>query len=71
MLYKSFLFLLPLSLLCGCARVEYVEVLVPQKCNVAKRERPKQSFDMGKDVKNVLIYTQMLEVDIKKCRGEK
>lgn len=65
------LLLLSALLLSGCARVEYVEVLIPTKCNVAKRERPKRSGKVNKDVIAIFAYTQALEQDLKMCRGEK
>lgn len=65
------LLLLSALLLSGCARIEYVEVLVPQKCSVAKRERPSKSGKVSVDVKAIFAYTQALERDLKMCRGDK
>ena len=69
---KCFMLLLlsPL-LLSGCARVVYEEVLIPTKCNVAKRERPSKSGKVSVDVKAIFAYTQALERDLKMCRGDK
>lgn len=65
------LLLLSAFLLSGCARVEYVEVLIPTQCGVAKRERPKQSGRVNKDVIAIFAYAQSLEQDLKICRGER
>lgn len=57
--------------LSGCAaKIEYKEVLVPQKCEVTKKYRPAQTGDILGDFKGVLVYTEMLESDLAVCLGE-
>lgn len=64
--FKCFmLLLLSALLLSGRARVVYEEVLIPTKCNVAKRERPSKSGKVSVDVKAIFAYTQALERDLK------
>ena len=58
--------------LSGCAtKVRYKEVLVPQKCEVSTKTRPLYTKNVVRDFKNVLIYTELLEQDIKICKGGK
>lgn len=65
--------LLSLVLFCGCGLqpVKTTEVLIPTQCGVAKRERPKQSGRVNKDVIAIFAYAQSLEQDLKICRGER
>lgn len=63
--------IIPLSLL-GCASevVQYKEVYLPQKCEVVKRERPKREGSLSFQVASIFAYVEVLEQDLKLCRGE-
>lgn len=58
----------------GCSfkevEVEYRNVYIPVRCDVPKRERPKKSNSIAENFKRILIYTEILEKDLKVCRGE-
>lgn len=54
----------------GCG-VKYKEVLVPVKCSVSDKTRPLYTKNVVKDFKNILIYTELLEADLKICKGGK
>ena len=58
----------------GCSvepKIEYREKLVPVKCEIPKTELPAYTGDVFSDIPNILIYTEILEADIKQCTGEK
>lgn len=65
-------FLIPLILFSACASpsVAYKEVLIPTMCDIPKKQRPLQSKDIFKDIKAILIYTELIESDLEFCRGE-
>ena len=59
----------------GCAtKIEYVdrpvEVKVPVKCELEMPKKPEVTIDVD-GLKAVLMYTELLECTLKKCRGEK
>lgn len=67
-----FFILIPLSFI-SCARdveIRYKEVLLPSKCEVVKRHRPPQSGSVVEQIARLLGYIELLEKDIKVCRGE-
>lgn len=71
--FVSFIFFATLLLiaLSGCSeKVVFKEVLVPQKCSVSVKNRPLYTQDILNDTRNLLIYTELLECDLKACRGE-
>lgn len=71
-LHLVFFAMLALFALYGCAqKLEYKEVFLPQKCEVSKKTRPPYTQNLSEDVKNILIYTELLEADLKLCLGEK
>lgn len=57
----------------GCAspKTQIKEVLVPQKCEVTRKYRPQKSGEAVQDLQNALVYTELLEADLRVCRGEK
>ena len=57
----------------GCAspKTQIKEVLIPQKCEVSKKYRPAKSGEVVQDLQNALVYTELLEADLRICRGEK
>ena len=62
-------------MLSGCAtKVEYVdrpvEVKVPVKCELEMPKKPDVTIDVD-GFRNVLVYTELLECTLRKCRGEK
>ena len=62
-------------MLSGCAtKVEYVdrpvEVKVPVKCELEMPKKPDVTIDVN-GLRSVLVYTELLECTLKKCRGEK
>ena len=62
-------------MLSGCAtKVEYVdrpvEVKVPVKCELEMPKKPDVTIDVD-GLRAVLMYTELLECTLKKCRGEK
>lgn len=61
-------------MLSGCAtKVEYVdrpvEVKVPVKCELEMPKKPDVTINVD-GLRNVLVYTELLECTLKKCRGE-
>ena len=64
--------LLALSLFAtGCTRVVKEPVYIPQKCAIDMPIRPTPHTDTAINVRNVLIYTEQLERDLRFCiRGE-
>ena len=62
-------------MLSGCAtKVEYVdrpvEVRVPVKCELEMPKKPDVAISVD-GLRNVLVYTELLECTLKRCRGEK
>ena len=58
----------------GCAtKIEYVdrpvEVKVPVKCELEMPKKPDVVVSVD-GLRNVLMYTELLECTLKKCRGE-
>ena len=61
-------------MLSGCAsKIEYVdrpvEVRVPVKCELEMPKKPDVTIDVN-GLRSVLVYTELLECTLKKCRGE-
>ena len=61
-------------MLSGCAsKVEYVdrpvEVRVPVKCELEMPKKPDVVISVD-GLRSVLVYTELLECTLKKCRGE-
>ncbi|WP_257875389.1 hypothetical protein [Helicobacter sp. 12S02232-10] len=55
----------------SCASsVRYQKVYIPTQCQIQKQERPVKSGDLIKDLKAILIYTELIEKDLNFCRGE-
>ena len=62
-------------MLSGCAsKIEYVdrpvEVRVPVKCELEMPKKPDVVISVD-GLRSVLVYTELLECTLKKCRGEK
>lgn len=62
-------------MLSGCAtKVEYVdrpvEVKVPVKCELEMPKKPDVAISVD-GLRSVLVYTELLECTLKRCRGEK
>ena len=62
-------------MLSGCAsKVEYVdrpvEVRVPVKCEFEMPKKPDVVISVD-GLRSVLMYTELLECTLRKCRGEK
>ena len=62
-------------MLSGCAgKIEYVdrpvEVKVPVKCELEMPKKPDVTIDVD-GLRAVLVYTELLECTLRKCRGEK
>lgn len=55
--------------LCGCA-VQYKEVYKAIRCDVDMPEKPKANQDRVDMLREVLIYSNLLEERLKACRGE-
>ena len=63
------------AMLSGCAsKIEYVdrpvEVRVPVKCELEMPKKPDVAISVD-GLRNVLVYTELLECTLKRCRGEK
>lgn len=55
----------------ACAeKIVYKEVLVPVKCDVKDRDKPKKSQSLTIYLKEILIYTEGLERDLDYCKGK-
>ena len=62
-------------MLSGCAsKIEYVdrpvEVRVPVKCELELPKMPDVAISVD-GLRSVLVYTELLECTLKRCRGEK
>ena len=62
-------------MLSGCAsKIEYVdrpvEVRVPVKCELEMPKKPDVVISVD-GLRSVLVYNELLECTLKKCRGEK
>ena len=62
-------------MLSGCAsKIEYVdrpvEVKVPVKCELEMPKKPDVVISVD-GLRSVLVYTELLECTLRKCRGEK
>ncbi len=62
-------------MLSGCAsKIEYVdrpvEVRVPVKCELEMPKKPDVVISVD-GLRSVLMYTELLECTLKRCRGEK
>ena len=62
-------------MLSGCTtKVEYVdrpvEVRVPVKCELEMPKKPDVAISVD-GLRSVLVYTELLECTLKRCRGEK
>ena len=60
---------LALFTLHGCSEpsVIYKEKLVPIKCKIDKTPKPTKTGKLSIDVRNIYIYTEILEKDIETC----
>ena len=61
--------------LSGCAtKVDYVdrpvEIEVPVKCELEMPKKPDVAISVD-GLRSVLVYTELLECTLRKCRGEK
>lgn len=52
---------------CATTTTEYVEKKVPIRCEVKKTQLPAYTDDPLVDIPNILIYTEVLEEDLKFC----
>lgn len=70
-LYNALLLVSITILSTGCTRVVKEPVYIPQKCAIDMPIRPTPHTDTAINVRNVLIYTEQLERDLRFCiRGE-
>ena len=72
---KWILMVLVVVVMSGCAtKVEYVdrpvEVKVPVKCELEMPKKPDVAISVD-GLRSVLVYTELLECTLRKCRGEK
>lgn len=54
--------------LCGCA-VQYKEVYKAIRCDVELPPKPKQSDNRVEMLREILIYSNLLEEKLKACKG--
>ena len=56
----------------GCAspKTQIKEVLIPQKCEVSAKIRPIYKGEVVEDLRQTLVYIELLEQDLQICRGE-
>lgn len=55
-------------LFCGCA-VQYKEVYKAIRCDVELPPKPKKSNDRVEMLREILIYSNLLEEKLKACKG--
>lgn len=68
----TFLTLLALFVFTACAgKCELKEIFVPVKCEVTPKIRPLFTNELVEDLRQTLIYTELLEADLRLCLGEK
>lgn len=58
------------GVLAGCATKEYVEIAVPIRCDIELPPRPNQGKNNYDTIRDILIYTELLEKAIRVCKGE-
>lgn len=65
----KYLIILALLAFVGCAdpEIQYVEKMVPVKCEIEMPQEPQYSGDIMQDLPNILIYTEVLESDLQFC----
>lgn len=51
-------------------KIEYREKLVPVKCDIPKTKLPAYTGVLEQDIPNILVYTEILEADLKQCTGK-
>lgn len=56
-------------LFCGCA-VQYKEIYKAVRCDVELPQKPKKSGDRIEMLRDILIYSNLLEQKLKACKGE-
>lgn len=56
-------------ILSGCA-TQYKEIKIPIKCEIPPRVKPEQKGSEVEQLKEILIYAEGLERDLKFCRGQ-
>ncbi|WP_180762724.1 hypothetical protein [Helicobacter sp. 12S02232-10] len=52
-------------------KTKYQQVFIPSPCEIKEREKPQRSGDIIKDLKAVLIYSELIKKDLDFCRGGK
>lgn len=58
-------------LLSSCATtLTTQEVFIPTKCAITPPPKPIYTGDVQKDLKNILIYDEMIQRDLSFCIGE-
>lgn len=67
----AFLALLVLFVFTACAgKCQLKEVFVPVKCEVTPKIRPLFTGEVVADLRQTLIYTELIEADLRLCLGE-
>ncbi|ANV98558.1 hypothetical protein BBW65_07010 [Helicobacter enhydrae] len=61
------MFSIPILLLSGCAK-EVVTIMLP--CEVKSAHRPTPKQDRLENLKEIFVYLEELENDLKFCKGE-
>ena len=51
----------------GCTRIVKEPVYIPQKCAITMPTRPYPTTSTTHNLKNILIYTEQLERDLRFC----
>ena len=74
-LIKNYNITLPLLvalvfLISGCTRIVKEPVYIPQKCAITMPTRPYPTTRTTHNLKNILIYTEQLERDLRFCTQE-
>lgn len=68
--YKVLFFILPF-LFCACSTtLTTQEVLIPIKCDITPPQKPAYTGDVRQDLKNILIYNEILQRDLDFCIGK-
>ncbi|TLD80183.1 hypothetical protein LS68_008165 [Helicobacter sp. MIT 05-5293] len=68
---RYILIIFPL-LFCACStRTITQEVLIPTICTITPPPKPTYTGDVQKDLKNILIYDEMIQRDLHFCTGNK
>ena len=56
---------------CACStRTITQEVVIPTKCTITPTPKPAYTGDLQKDLRNILVYDEMIQRDLEFCTNK-